>query len=220
MVIGLHGKMGAGKNECARRLALLSELSVVEVSFAWKLKQSFAALFDIPTPVLESWKNDRDVTVTISRETWGATDAVTSQTVRSALQRYGTEAHRDIFGADFWLDAALPYRDTPRDNGYQDALYVVTDVRFPNEAEWVNAVGGRLIRVTRPGFDSGIGTDHPSEAFVDSLPVDIDIVNDGSIGDLEDKVVAFVAGIRPKAAASFGFMNDWDSPLSSDPALD
>lgn len=160
MVIGLHGKMGAGKNECARRLALLSELSVVEVSFAWKLKQSFAALFDIPTPVLESWKNDRDVTVTISRETWGATDAVTSQTVRSALQRYGTEAHRDIFGADFWLDAALPYRDTPRDNGYQDALYVVTDVRFPNEAQRVRELGGTVVEVVGPDTDTG---SHASE---------------------------------------------------------
>jgi len=31
-----------------------------------------------------------------------------SITGRQALQRYGTEGHRDVFGEDFWVDALLP----------------------------------------------------------------------------------------------------------------
>ena len=29
-------------------------------------------------------------------------------TFREFLQRYGTEAHRDVFGKDFWLEYTLP----------------------------------------------------------------------------------------------------------------
>lgn len=173
MVIGLHGKMGAGKNECARRLALLTEQPVVEVSFAAKIKESAAALLGVTVDVLERWKNDPSRMVCAGGLYDGLGFMPTHPlTVREFLQRYGTEAHRDVFGDGFWLDAALPIKGVPTGEvgatgaailelgGYDDALYVVTDVRFQNEADRVRHVGGFVVAVMGPDADTGT---HSSE---------------------------------------------------------
>jgi len=150
VILGLHGRIGAGKNACAARLLELGH-DVVEVSFARKLKESAAALLDCTVEDLERWKNEphRVVAVSLLVDGLGPIPGPT-QTVRSFLQRYGTEAHRDIFGPDFWLDAALPL-----DRDYTEKLYVVTDVRFPNEAERVRALGGVMVEVVGPAGDTG-----------------------------------------------------------------
>jgi hypothetical protein len=145
--------MGAGKSECARRLALYSLIPVVEVAFAAKLKESAAALLDCTVEDLERWKNDSAAIVRVGNS---RKEIPLSQTVRSLLQRYGTEAHRDVFGRDFWLDAALPWGGIDgRDRHYDDALYVVTDVRFANEAQRVRDLGGMVVLVVGPNDDTG-----------------------------------------------------------------
>lgn len=148
MILGLHGKMGAGKDEAAKRLALLAPIPVVRVAYADKLKKSAAALLGCSVDDLERWKNDSRVSLFLCDEIGPMMDE--QQTIRSFLQRYGTEAHRDVFGQDFWLDAALPIgRD------YSSALYVVTDVRFENEADRIHELGGRVARVVGVNEDTG-----------------------------------------------------------------
>jgi hypothetical protein len=182
MILGLTGKMGAGKNEAARRLALISPLPVVEVSYAKKLKESVAALFGVTVEALEESKN---MGVHSARVSFRAmlTEGYVAKTltVREFLQRYGTEAHRDVFGQDFWLDAALPLTKSEedldgqlRDVGpfYDDALYVVTDCRFENEAKRIHQLGGRIVRLIGPNEATG---DHPSETA--ELPYDWKILN-------------------------------------------
>lgn len=178
MIIGLHGKMRAGKNEAARRLVALSPLPVVEVSFAAKLKLSAAALFDTTVSALEELKNDPDCYVTIE---WRNALDTPTLTMRSFLQRYGTEAHRDIFGSDFWLDAALPLKSPGGSvvgaDFYSDALYVVTDVRFENEIERVHELGGTVVLVVGPDTDTG---DHASERIFHD---DVDLLLDNTARD-------------------------------------
>lgn len=161
MIVGLHGKMGAGKNEAAKRLALLSPLPVKEVSFAAKLKESAAAVLGCTVDDLETWKNEPWFEVAVGREVENDDYFLPAikQTVRSFLQRYGTEAHRDVFGQDFWLDAALPIHSTGV-AAYDDALYVVTDVRFENEAKRVRDLGGFVVRIIGPNEETG---SHASE---------------------------------------------------------
>jgi hypothetical protein len=170
MVIGLHGPIGAGKNAAARRLALLHP-NVVEVSFAAKLKESAAALLGCTVAEFEQWKNEgyRQVAVGVDVDGLGFVPT-SAQTVRVFLQRYGTEAHRDVFGEDFWLDEALPLgRD------YSDALYVVTDVRFPNEAERVWRVDGIVVYIH--------GVDAPRDQHPSEQPVDWDVAITNAIRD-------------------------------------
>lgn len=192
MIIGLTGKKGAGKNAVARLLAGYAPLPVVEVSFARKLKESAAAMLGCTVDDLERWKNDPNAVVIVGQaiEDGWVVGGVT-QPVRSFLQRCGTEGHRDIFGEDFWLDAALPLKDvydfTPAgmaeascritNPAYSDALYVVTDVRFPNEAQRVKDLGGIIVRVIGPQEIENADDTHPSEASLDYMWFDAMIVN-------------------------------------------
>ena len=84
-------------------------------------------------------------------------------------------------------------RGTPRHSADRDARrraqldrpgtpVVLTDVRFPNEAEAIQAAGGRLVRVVRPGQDTS--DQHISETALDDLVADVEIQNDGTLDEL------------------------------------
>jgi len=68
---------------------------------------------------------------------------------------------------------------------------VVTDVRFPNEAQAVADRGGVLIRVRRPGVGPAkdkVGRVHESEVALDGWAFDHTLINDGSVRDLHLKL--------------------------------
>jgi hypothetical protein len=73
---------------------------------------------------------------------------------RKVLQLEGTERGRNIYGEDIWcrhLEAWMYYFAT---KGFR--RFVVTDVRFRNEVEWVHRLGGRVYRITgRGGLTDG-----------------------------------------------------------------
>lgn len=188
MILGLNGLMRAGKDTVAERLAVLSPVRVERVSYAAKLKESVSKLFDISLDDIEVWKNKPEAHVSIGMVVDGLGfipwPKSTTITFRHFLQRYGTEAHRNTFGQDFWLDAALPL-----DKDYSDALYVVTDMRFPNEMGRIKQLGGTTALVIGPeGTRSPDG--HVSETI---LPCDIRIQN--TIRD--DGFEALDAALRP-----------------------
>ena len=65
--------------------------------------------------------------------------------------------------------------------------WVITDVRFPDEAQAIKDWGGVLWRVDRPGLVGGDG--HASETAMDDYRGwDEVIVNDGTIAELRAKV--------------------------------
>jgi hypothetical protein len=189
MIIGLTGYKQAGKNEVAKKIAQWSSIPVIEVSYAAKLKQSLAAFFGCSVDDLEAWKNDPDMVVAVGRKV-GELGIVhpLMQTVRSAHQRYGTEAHRDIFGVDFWLDAALPLPSgAPLTDSagilafnrrhYADALYVVTDCRFENETKRIHDLGGIVARVVGPPEIENTTDQHASEIPLPGSLIDRTILN-------------------------------------------
>lgn len=63
--------------------------------------------------------------------------------------------------------------------------HVFTDVRFRNEADYIRGLGGIIVRIVRPGIISG---NHESELKQSEIPADIEIVNDGTIEDLHNKI--------------------------------
>lgn len=62
---------------------------------------------------------------------------------------------------------------------------VFTDVRFQNEADYVRSIGGIIVRIVRPGIISG---NHESELKQCEVAADIEVVNDGTIEDLHNKI--------------------------------
>lgn len=89
---------------------------------------------------------------------------------RVLLQRLGV-AVRDYVDSEAWVRAAARTIDSI------DGDVVVTDVRFPNEVEFIRARYGLVVRIDRPG--TGPLNAHVSEhAWTGSKP-DCVLVNDG-----------------------------------------
>ena len=67
----------------------------------------------------------------------------------------------------------------------EDDFWVVTDVRFPSEADAIREHGGILIRVNR---DTGYVDNHPSETALDDY-MDFDyIITNDNLDDTIEKV--------------------------------
>lgn len=101
-------------------------------------------------------------------------------TARHLMQTLGTEWAREHVHPDFWLLVAsrvLGFPSAP----VHDRI-VITDVRFPNEAAWIRAQGGKLIRIVRP---EALSRDlHASETLSPHLEVDNELLNDLTPADL------------------------------------
>jgi hypothetical protein len=115
-------------------------------------------------------------------------------TRRSALQKMGS-AVRDTLGEDTWVNRTIRGWIA---QGQQPT--VITDVRYPNEASAIKAQGGIIVRIVRPG--SGLKGEqgaHESERGLDDSLVDIEIVNDGTLGELAAEALKVVnmAGGEP-----------------------
>lgn len=63
-------------------------------------------------------------------------------------------------------------------------VWIVTDVRFPNEVKAIKELGGEIIKVRR---EKAVNT-HISESFIDELNADFVILNTGGIPELARKV--------------------------------
>lgn len=131
-------------------------------------------------------------------------------TGRKYLQLFG-QKHREVFGDSFWVDQILPNPDdekyeyaatadaghewlmTELEEKFDRADYgVVTDVRYPNEAERVLNLGGVVLEIVRPGTESD---GHASERPLPREYVTHTIVNDGTVADLQAKVAAFLGSL-------------------------
>jgi len=109
----------------------------------------------------------------------------TRMTVRELLQRLGTDALREGLHENTWVNALMSdYIDTYDITKDATALpnWIITDTRFPNEAQAIKNAGGIVIRVDRPGVKA-INT-HPSETALDDWKFDYKIMNGSDIASL------------------------------------
>ena len=120
-------------------------------------------------------------------------------TVRELLQKLGTEAMRDVIHPNIWVNALFAdYKegfagDIMKPETYNDFKlpnWVITDVRFPNEAEAIIKHGGVVLRVSRGKVPPCIGhSQHPSETALDNYDgFYAKIDNNGSIEELTHKI--------------------------------
>jgi hypothetical protein len=87
--------------------------------------------------------------------------------VRQWLQQYGTEEHRNKFRPDYWLRVSEYWLRVLEELGVRQLAF--TDVRFPNEAEWIHQQGGKVVRLHgRPVPLSAQAATHPSETALDN----------------------------------------------------
>ena len=105
-------------------------------------------------------------------------------------QKLGTEGGREVFGEDLWLRRCEQEIYKLSEITPICGTFIIRDIRFNNEADFVRKRGGTIIHVERPSLgDTGVVRDHVSERGVEfNKRTDIKIINNGSLEQLEQTV--------------------------------
>lgn len=170
MLVGLTGYAGSGKNTAADGLVASGW---VQLSFAEPLRQMLLTL----NPIIHAGIH---LQTFIDDQGWDETKYRYPE-VRRLMQVLGTEVGRDMIDDDLWVKLA---KKTMDDCFRQGKNVVFTDVRFPNEVAMIRLNGGKIIRIHREGTKPA--QNHVSDTNVDLLTVDREIVNSGTVQDLQN----------------------------------
>lgn len=194
MIIGLVGFIGSGKGTVGNYL--VSHHGYSTTSFAKTLKDSVASIFCWPRELIEGdtaesreWRERPDP--------WWSKKFGRPVTPRWAMQFIGTDTMRMHFHTNIWIwSVEKQVTDLGKD-------VVITDARFPNEINLIRELGGKIIWVRRPQlpdwYDAAQAQNknlsyemtklhpdiHASEWAWIGCPVDREIINSGTIRDLE-----------------------------------
>ena len=103
--------------------------------------------------------------------------------LRPFVKVWATEVRRDLCDKDYWVHAIKCNTNT-----------VITDVRFPNEAEYILSKKGILIYIEKDGIEP---TNHPSDTNIEGLSKmsKYTIKNNGSLEDYTKSVISLMAEI-------------------------
>lgn len=190
IVIGFCGAKGHGKDTAAQ--VLIDKLGFTKVSFADGLRKTVCTALRCN----EKYFLDPDKKEEI--------DPRTGKSRRYWLQWIGTEGFRALWG-DVWVEW---WRQEILSKGYERV--VTTDVRFPNEIAVLQQFPrARMIRVSNPS--KPINNDaHASELHYKSFKVDFDILNNGTIDQLQRATQQFVADSFPYVVDAKIYMPRYD----------
>jgi len=161
-VIGISGYARSGKDTVAEKLA---EVGYVRGSFADAIRE---ALYRLNPTVGEELLKAK-----VDRLGWETAKAIPE--VRELLQRFGTEVGREMFGDNIWIDYLF-------DSLSDGSKIVIPDVRYPNEADAITALGGAVWRVERDGVNAING--HISDSAMNDYSFDTVVYNNGTIEEL------------------------------------
>jgi hypothetical protein len=185
MIIGLTGKARSGKDTIGGHL--VDRYGFIKVSLAEPIKRVVQDVFCL---------TDLQTYDEIEREK--AIERWPDWTPRKLFQFVGTESFRELIDPQIWVKS-LWFRVQDELKSNPDAHFVVTDLRFPDELDYLKDVTGtdivfKTIKVTRPNCDGNVGiSGHATESH--DLITDFTIANDSDIAALHSKVLAIVGNI-------------------------
>ena len=183
MIIGISGKKRSGKDTVYELIRMLKQgdgIYPLRAAFGDQIKEEVAGVTGVDVDHIEEHK----------------------ERFRPMLQWWGADFRRHYKGENYWLDKMLAKMKTITGK----EVLVITDVRYPNEAELVKKAGGIMIRVER---ETGLEDAHSSENLLDSFEgFDYRLSNNGSLFDLREKVERIVVQhccVSPELRAASGF---------------
>lgn len=217
LIIGALGFQGSGKDTVGKILEERHGFN--KLSFAEPLKDAVSMVFGWDRGLLEGatkesrlWREEPDVwwEEKLNWHSHPGHKQSSRFTPRFALQYWGTEVLRDNFHLNIWM---LSLQRRIMALGYDKVI--ITDCRFTNEATFIQELGGKIVRVKNGPepewyetalmqndgllLDSTMETDYPhvhaSEYKWIGLPFDHVIENNGTLGDLENKVSDWISGL-------------------------
>lgn len=167
MIIGLIGGIGSGKTTLTNYI--VQNYDFTEYSFAEPLKQ-IGKIFGFTQEQLYGTQEQK---LEIHSK-WGISG-------RTFLQKIGTELFRgklydvipEMKGEDtIWIELfKTKYKQEPKN-------YIVSDIRFLDEALAIKKLGGILIRLKRTNLEDGNEYNHTSEQQINKIQYDYFIDND------------------------------------------
>ena len=204
ILIGLSGAMGSGKDTVADILE--SEHGFTRFAFADTLKE---LLWQANCTVAVTDKETAKLGIahspsshTMIRSLFPQTDLPPTPSewdeikqindVRRLLQEHGT-ASRQVLGDTIWVDIVSRKIDAANPN-----RVVITDVRFPNELDFIRKNGGRMLAIDRLKSDKPAEVDsslleHTSEISLKHDTMDMFLSNNSTLDNLRRKVAQMVS---------------------------
>lgn len=193
MILGIMGKISAGKDTTAD--ILVRDHGFVKVALADELKRF---LYTLGFPYASLWGPSEERSKIIPKF---------GKPSRDALVPLGTEWGRAFF-LDLWVDRVFEIVRKVQEGysyfqvaGLADDVerqhpagrsIVIPDCRFRNEFDAVKRIGGKMVRVVRPGTNAGT---HASETEQDTIAdheFDHIVTNSGTISDLEIDLIEWL----------------------------
>lgn len=202
MILGIAGRKGSGKDTVGDYL--IARHGFCRVAFADPVKRVARDL----------WPHLGEDQLWGAMELKEAVDLTLGVSPRWILQRLGTEVGRegrlDTFvglgiSPGYLAHILLRHGVTPGPLAWIDAVFrtsragdvVVTDVRFPNEAQAIRSrPQGCVVRLVRPGVGTGHEETHPSEREVEDCPFDYLVRNDEGRTELYQKIRRLIEDVR------------------------
>jgi hypothetical protein len=177
MLIGISGKLGSGKNTVAEIIKRnFPKYKFEEESFAGNLKKIASIILNLDESLMYTQEGKN-----IYLEDWG-------MTVGEFQQKIGTEGMRYGVHKNGWVISLMSKYSKEKN-------WLVTDLRFKNEAQAILDKDGYLVRVEGdPAYvrrDSSRDLNHPSETDLDDWKKwNLIIHNTSTLESLERTVVA------------------------------
>ena len=181
-IIGIVGKKQSGKDSIAGRL--VEEYGFVRYAFADPIKFACQSIFGFTDE--QCWGEEKEIV----DEYWGISPRKVFQVFGTELFQYELPKHAEELadiGRNFWVFVFARWYERQLAK-YPDIKIVVTDVRFPFEADMITRLGGTIIKTVRSEhLDKDM---HASETEMDLIPYSDLIENTGSLNDLYHKIDA------------------------------
>lgn len=164
LLIGLTGRARSGKSIAAEHL--ISTYWLEHYAFADPLRDGLMAIFNLDSKDFEGDQKERPLT-------W------LGRSPRELMQSMGTEWARNTVHQDIWVKLAEQNLDYINRAMSEVIGFVVSDVRFENEADFIRKRGGTVIHISRK--DTPSVNPHISEAGVAVRQDDLILRNNGTI---------------------------------------
>ena len=128
-IIGLLGHQGVGKNYIAEEILLkkLDYKPTLVIAFADHFKVEGISKYDLEYD-----------------KVYGKKDFYT----RKRLHLIGTEEGRQKFGYDIWIKTIHNWIKVYNSRGIK--RFIIPDVRFQNEVDWIKSLNGVVIKINAP----------------------------------------------------------------------
>lgn len=141
MIIGVCGLIGGGKGTVADML--VNDHGYEKISFADKLKDAVATMFDWDREMLEG-ANDSSRKWREQPDTFWTKETGREITPRLVLQLFGTDCMRQGFYDGIWVSLVKQ-----KILANPEKKFVIPDVRFPNEIKLIKELKGQVWQVRR-----------------------------------------------------------------------